>query len=51
MNGYTGNSIIDNARNVRDYIFTKAILLTKFVKITSLENYRLYGSFFERIYI
>ena len=32
--------IIDDAQNVRDYIFTKAIL---FAKISSLENYRLYG--------
>ena len=37
-------SIIDDARNVRDYIFTKAILLAKFVKISSLKNYCLYGN-------
>ena len=37
------SSVIDDARNVRNYIFTKAILLAKFVKISSLKNYRLYG--------
>ena len=41
---YTGSSIIDDARNVCDYIFTKAILLAKFVKISSLENYHLYST-------
>ena len=38
---YTGNSLIDDARNVRDYIFTKVILLAKSVKISS---HCLYGS-------
>ena len=32
------------SQKVCNYIFTKAILLVKFVNISSLENYHLYGT-------
>ena len=35
----------------RDYIFMKAILLAKFVKISSLENYHLYSICMSKLYI
>ena len=31
-------------RNVQDYIFAKPISSAKFAKISSLENFRLYGT-------
>ena len=43
--------LIDDAWNVHDFIFVKAVLAMKFVKCLSNENHQLYSNIFESVAI